>query len=82
MSFDLLTVCIWDFELFNVNWLRRFEHNFVHEGVSSAKVKFVLADCLMVLQNHLQILFFELFGHIKMNVLLDELSFCSWHHFA
>jgi len=52
MFYNLFTVSIWNFKLFNINRLCCFKSNFTHQSVCVAKVKFVLADGLLILEQH------------------------------
>jgi hypothetical protein len=64
MSFDFLAMHIWNFKLLQVNWLSSLQGNVMHQRISSAEVKFILADSLVILKKHSQILFLELFRHL------------------
>jgi len=58
--FYFLSVGIWDFKLFDIDWLLSFEHDLMEKHVSLSEVQLVEADHVLVYQNELHPLFPEL----------------------
>jgi hypothetical protein len=57
-------MCLWNFELFPVNWIRCFEMNFVFEVLGQAQVIFIYAKGILVFAQYVKVSFLEFLWYL------------------
>jgi len=72
--FDELVMCLQNFELFPVEWILRFEVDFVLEILGQAQVVFVNAESILMFAQDIQVSFLEFLRYLQMASPLDFIT--------